>query len=94
MHITFTIPVTENVTVVCNQTNKLHSVKAYKLSLEDGDIKENDFVRGKQLMLEDKNNHYPVTFLSIDESKKKQVKKARLVSDSEEENCASPTQVN
>ncbi len=76
------------------QTNKLHSVKAYKLSLEDGDIKENDFVRGKQLMLEDKNNHYPVTFLSIDESKKKQVKKARLVSDSEEENCASPTQVN
>ena len=58
-----------NVTVVCNQTHKVHSVKACKLSLEEGDITEQDLIIGKQLMLEDNRNYYPVTLLSIDDSR-------------------------
>lgn len=76
------------ITVLCNQTQKLHQVEASRLSLEGGEeLTEKHTAVGSQVLLEVNRRTYPVTVLPAlgtnQEGPPKQ-KKVRHLSDSEE----------
>ena len=60
------------VTVVCNQTNKVISVKVGDLSKDDGNLAAEDLeTPGTQLLLSEKGREYPVTLITKPQKKRK-----------------------
>ena len=49
-----------DVTVICNQTHKIQTVKASRLSLEEGELTEEHLTVGSQVLLEEKGSHFLV----------------------------------
>lgn len=64
-----------DVTVICNQTHKIQTVKASRLSLEEGELTEKHLTVGSQVLLEEKGNHFPVMIISKADKKRGQKRK-------------------